>query len=93
MQPTFGCMSEAKKVLKEMVSLSFKGRKVTLGESVYRLTITIIFLSITKFKFPIQSDLMDFIQTFIVCAVGIFIAEMTYPAFNKRLNQIKQRHD
>lgn len=70
-----------------------KGKKVTLGESVYRFTITIIFLSIAKFKFPIQSDLMDFIQTFVVCAVAIFIAEMTYPAFNIRLNRIKQRRD
>ncbi len=86
-------MSEAKKVLKEMFSLSFKGKKVTLGESVYRFTITIIFLSIAKFKFPLQSDSLDFIQTLIVCTVAIFIAEITYSTFNKRLNKIKLRRD
>ncbi len=87
------CMSEAKKVLKEIFSLSFKGKKVTLGESVFRFTITIIFLSIAKFKFPLQSDSLDFLQTLIVCTVGIFIAKLTYPTFNRQLNQIKQRRD
>ena len=84
-------MPAAKKVLKEMFSLSFKGKKTSRSESIYQLTILISMLILAKsIVFADQSDLKLW-QLMLVLFIGIFIAEMTFPRFNKVLARFKQR--
>ena len=86
-------MPEAKKVLKEIFSLKLRGKKTSWSERIYQLAILLSMLIFARtIIFVDQSDLKLW-QLMLVLFTGIFIAEMTYPKFNKILIRFKQRRD
>ena len=86
-------MPEVKNVLKEMFSFKLKGKQSSWSERFYQLAILISMLFFARtIIFVDQSDL-KFWQLMLVLFIGTFIAEMTYPGFNKILIRFKRRRD